>query len=69
MLGLLVNDEYVISEAFGKVAFLKKLVLMGVWGRFTLYKYMSCWMLAEGSCILFGKYLIFYLTKQYLNSV
>ncbi|CAH1102115.1 unnamed protein product [Psylliodes chrysocephalus] len=54
MLGMFVSDEYLITDEFANVSFLKKMLLLGVWGRYTLYKYISCWLLAEGACILFG---------------
>ncbi|KAK4878022.1 hypothetical protein RN001_010528 [Aquatica leii] len=54
ILGRFVSDEYIISDEFNNINFLKKGFLLGVWGRFTLYKYISCWLLTEGACILFG---------------
>lgn len=58
-LGMLVSDDYIISREYAEVGFLKKLILMGIWGRFTLYKYISCWLLTEGACILFGSFHLF----------
>lgn len=55
ILGLYVSDSYMESEEFGNEWMWKKMILMGVWGRFQLYKYISCWLLTEGACILFGK--------------
>ncbi|KAG5887089.1 hypothetical protein JTB14_018257 [Gonioctena quinquepunctata] len=54
ILGSFVSDEFLLSEEFGNLNFLRKLLLMGIWGRYTLYKYISCWLLTEGACILFG---------------
>ncbi|XP_044762922.1 lysophospholipid acyltransferase 5 [Coccinella septempunctata] len=54
LLGLLISDDYLISEGFQEKSFLWKHLLLGVWGRFTLYRYICCWLLAEGGCILFG---------------
>ncbi|XP_064214490.1 lysophospholipid acyltransferase 5 [Tribolium castaneum] len=54
LLGLLVSDDYMYSPEFRELGFVKKMLLMGLWGRFTLYKYISCWLLTEGACILFG---------------
>lgn len=53
-LGMIVSDDYLISEDYEKLSFLKRAFLLGVWGRYSLYKYISCWLLAEGGCILFG---------------
>ncbi|GJQ83403.1 nes [Trypoxylus dichotomus] len=54
VLGLFVSDDYIISEQFDQLPFLKKALLLGVWGRYSLYKYISCWLFAEGGCVLFG---------------
>lgn len=44
-----------LSEEFGQVGFFRRMLLLGMWGRFSLYKYISCWLLTEGACILFGR--------------
>ena len=31
---------------------------MGLWGKITLYKYNSCWLIAEGVLIIAGKVLL-----------
>ncbi|XP_045468729.1 lysophospholipid acyltransferase 5 isoform X2 [Harmonia axyridis] len=54
LLGMLVSDDFIISEGFERNSFFWKHILLGVWGRYTLYRYISCWLLAEGGCILFG---------------
>lgn len=53
-LSFFVHDDLIISDEFAEMNFLKRMFLLGVWGRFTLYKYISCWLLTEGACILFG---------------
>ncbi|CAH0549779.1 unnamed protein product [Brassicogethes aeneus] len=54
VLGYFVSDEYLLSEEFASLGFFRRMLVMGVWGRFTLYKYISCWLLTEGACMLFG---------------
>ncbi|KOC63489.1 Lysophospholipid acyltransferase 5 [Habropoda laboriosa] len=49
-----IPDEYLFSPEFGKQAFLKRLILIGFWGHFSLYKYIVCWLFAEGVCTTFG---------------
>lgn len=49
-----VPDEYILSDEFANKAFLVQVFQIGVWGKTVIYKYVSCWMLAEGSAILFG---------------
>lgn len=51
-----VSDDYLVTEEFNNNSFAKKMFLLGVWGRITLYKYISCWLLTEGACIMFGKF-------------
>ncbi|KAJ8976349.1 hypothetical protein NQ317_015220 [Molorchus minor] len=54
ILKLFVSDEYMVSDEFGTSNILSRMLLLGMWGRQTLYKYISCWLLSEGGCILFG---------------
>ncbi|KAJ8964232.1 hypothetical protein NQ314_005061 [Rhamnusium bicolor] len=54
VLGLFVSDDYLLTDEFSDSNFFRKMLLLGIWGRFTLYKYISCWLLTEGACILFG---------------
>lgn len=53
-----VPDDYILSQEFMETSFLKRFVLVGLWGRVTLYKYICCWLLAEGACILNGKFFL-----------
>lgn len=54
IMGIFVSDNYMFSGEINDVTFVRKMLLLGVWGRYTLYKYISCWLLTEGACILFG---------------
>lgn len=55
-LGLyIVPDSYLLSPAFNDKNLFSKLLLLGVWGRCTLYKYISCWILSEGAATCFGR--------------
>ncbi|XP_057670002.1 lysophospholipid acyltransferase 5-like [Diorhabda carinulata] len=53
-LGTIVSNDYLLSEEFGQKSFFIRMVLLGVWGKYTLYKYIAIWLLTEGSCTLFG---------------
>lgn len=55
LLGFIIWDDYLLTDEFASVNFFKRALLLGVWGRYTLYKYITCWLFAEGACILFGK--------------
>lgn len=52
------NDKFVISNEFNENhGIFMRLLLVGLWGRITLYKYISCWILTESVAICFGKFL------------
>jgi hypothetical protein len=34
--------------------FWKRCLTIGIWGKITLYKYISCWLISEGVCIVAG---------------
>ncbi|CAH2001234.1 unnamed protein product [Acanthoscelides obtectus] len=38
-LGMFVSDEYLLTDEFANVNFFKKMLLLGIWGKYTLYKY------------------------------
>uniref|UniRef100_T1E224 Lysophospholipid acyltransferase 5 n=1 Tax=Psorophora albipes TaxID=869069 RepID=T1E224_9DIPT len=52
--GYAVSDSYLLSGDFEQDSYFLKHVYIGLWGRFTLYKYISIWLLAEGAAVLFG---------------
>lgn len=59
-----VPDAYVISPEFVQDNnIIARLFMLGFWGRFTLYKYISCWLLTEGSASYFGKCFSFSLCR------
>lgn len=51
---LYVPDAYLLSTDFANKSFLIKCFQIAIWGKSVIYKYVSCWMLAEGSAICFG---------------
>lgn len=55
VLTLIIPDNYFLTEEFSKSNFLYKLLLLSIWGRCTLYKYISCWMLSEGAAMCSGE--------------
>lgn len=51
-----INDKYVISDEFSvNHGILMRIVLVGIWARIVLYKYIAIWVLAESVAICFGK--------------
>lgn len=51
---LLMSERFVLSHAYNLMPFWKKTIVIALWGKITLYKYIASWLLAEGSCILSG---------------
>ncbi|KAL0117830.1 hypothetical protein PUN28_008904 [Cardiocondyla obscurior] len=51
---LYVSDQYLFDPSFQKLNLIKKCLLIGLWGRINLYKYVSVWLITEGVCITFG---------------
>lgn len=51
----IVPDNFFMSSEFDSKNIIYKLLLVGLWGRASLYKYISCWILSEGAAICAGK--------------
>ncbi|OXA57645.1 lysophospholipid acyltransferase 5 [Folsomia candida] len=49
-----VNSELLFSSTFKNLNFIMKMLVVGIYGKIVLYKYVSCWIVAEGSCIYSG---------------
>lgn len=48
------QDSFLLTTIFHESSFLYKCFFLAVWGKITLYKYISCWLMAEGGCIITG---------------
>ncbi|XP_073979722.1 lysophosphatidylcholine acyltransferase 3 protein nessy isoform X2 [Rhodnius prolixus] len=48
------SDHYILGEEYSQKPFLQRFFELGVWAHIVLYKYISCWLICEGSCILIG---------------
>ncbi|XP_018017119.1 lysophospholipid acyltransferase 5 isoform X1 [Hyalella azteca] len=48
------KEDYLVSDEFAELSLLKKAVYVALWGKVTLYKYNSCWLIVEGVCIISG---------------
>jgi len=52
---MIVPQSYMLSSEFlQQSTFLFKMSYILLWGKIVLYKYVGCWLIAEGSCILSG---------------
>ncbi|XP_017072122.1 lysophospholipid acyltransferase 5 [Drosophila eugracilis] len=47
-------DSYFLTPEFAEVPFIKRIYYLGFWAKFSLYKYISCWLLTEGALICIG---------------
>lgn len=52
--GALVSDAYLQSDEFAARWMVYKWLALGVWAKFTMYKYISVWLLGEGAATCFG---------------
>lgn len=50
-----VPDSYLLSAEFDNRNIMYKLLYVGLWGKSSLYKYISCWIISEGAVICSGK--------------
>lgn len=57
---MFITDDYLMSQEYANSSYVYKLVMLGLWGRVSLYKYISCWLLAEGVASCFGKSIFCY---------
>ncbi|KAL1122316.1 hypothetical protein AAG570_003721 [Ranatra chinensis] len=48
------NESYILGEEYSNLPFLRRCFSLAVWAHITLYKYVSCWLICEGSCIMSG---------------
>lgn len=63
-----ISDDYLLSANYLQHSLPFRLVLLGIWGRLSLYKYISCWLLSEGVAACFGElkkfnFLVYILNK------
>ncbi|XP_004643571.1 lysophospholipid acyltransferase 5 [Octodon degus] len=49
-----VTEDYLLSEDYENHPFWFRCLYMLIWGKFVLYKYVTCWLVTEGVCILTG---------------
>lgn len=54
VVGAYFNMEFMLSEGFLEYSLFYRHIYCGIWSYGALSKYISCWLLTEGACILFG---------------
>nr|XP_053646763.1 LOW QUALITY PROTEIN: lysophospholipid acyltransferase 5-like [Cherax quadricarinatus] len=47
-------DTFLSSQEYYDMPVWQRHVMVGLWAKITLYKYISCWLIAEGVCIVSG---------------
>uniref|UniRef100_A0A6J0UIC9 Lysophospholipid acyltransferase 5 n=1 Tax=Pogona vitticeps TaxID=103695 RepID=A0A6J0UIC9_9SAUR len=48
------SEEYLVSDAYLEQPFWFRCLYILMWGKIMLYKYVTCWLVTEGVCILTG---------------
>ncbi|GFU08843.1 lysophospholipid acyltransferase 5 [Nephila pilipes] len=51
---MFIPEKTLLSAEYMEFALWKKLIIIGLWGKIALYKYVACWLISEGSCIMTG---------------
>ncbi|XP_037824589.1 lysophospholipid acyltransferase 5 [Lucilia sericata] len=51
---MLFPDNYFLTDAYRNQPFFWRLIYLGFWAKFSLYKYISCWLLTEGGLMSLG---------------
>ncbi|XP_051818637.1 lysophospholipid acyltransferase 5 [Antechinus flavipes] len=49
-----ITEDYLLTQEYKNSPFWFRCLYMLVWGKFVLYKYVTCWLVTEGVCILTG---------------
>ncbi|OWK03596.1 LPCAT3 [Cervus elaphus hippelaphus] len=49
-----ITEDYLLSDDYHNGSFWFRCMYMLLWGKFVLYKYVTCWLVTEGVCILTG---------------
>ncbi|XP_068148421.1 lysophospholipid acyltransferase 5 [Drosophila tropicalis] len=47
-------DSYFLSPEFTQLSLIRRMYYLGFWAKFSLYKYISCWLFTEGALICIG---------------
>lgn len=48
------SDDYLLSAEFSEHCLPTRWLLLALWGKFTMYKYIGMWLLCEGAAMFFG---------------
>uniref|UniRef100_A0A1I8NPP7 Lysophospholipid acyltransferase 5 n=1 Tax=Stomoxys calcitrans TaxID=35570 RepID=A0A1I8NPP7_STOCA len=51
---MMLPDNYFLTDSYRNQPFIWRLIYLGLWGKFSLYKYISCWLLTEGALMCLG---------------
>jgi len=49
-----ISDDLITSDVYYNQSFLVRIFMVGIWGKVSLYRYISCWLFTEGVCIMSG---------------
>lgn len=65
----IIPDQYLLSSDYMACNLVYKWIILGLWGKITLYKYISCWLLSEGVATCFGMFLCLNLDKMFVIKI
>uniref|UniRef100_A0A1A9WEM6 Lysophospholipid acyltransferase 5 n=1 Tax=Glossina brevipalpis TaxID=37001 RepID=A0A1A9WEM6_9MUSC len=51
---MMLPDDFFLTDSYANQTILRKVLYMGLWGKFSLYKYISCWLMTEGALMCLG---------------
>lgn len=52
--GLIITNDSMLADNFVERNLFVRILLLGVWGKYTFYKYIAVWLMAEGNAIRYG---------------
>ncbi|ELT92172.1 hypothetical protein CAPTEDRAFT_182891 [Capitella teleta] len=51
---LIIPDSFLLSQSFADMTIITKCLVITLWGKLMLSKYVGCWLITEGVCIMAG---------------
>ncbi|KAK2183141.1 hypothetical protein NP493_318g04061 [Ridgeia piscesae] len=49
-----IPENYLLQPAFQELCYINKILVIALYSKVVLHKYLTCWLMAEGCCILVG---------------
>lgn len=52
--GMIVTNESLLTDGFKEHNWFVRMLMLGIWGKYTFYKYIAVWLMSEGNAIRYG---------------